>query len=82
MTLQDQYLDGRSARDAGQTSLDLARQRYKAGEDDLLALLRPQSACTNADRSAAQARETALASYATLVKAWGSGWVSVASAVE
>ena len=43
MTLQDQYLDGGSARDAGQTSLDLARQRYKAVEDDLLALLQAQS---------------------------------------
>ena len=71
-----------AARAAGQTSLDLARQRYKAGEDDLLALLQAQSAYTNADRSAAQARETALASYATLVKALGGGWVSAASAVE
>ncbi|MBY0582705.1 MAG: efflux transporter outer membrane subunit [Sphingomonas sp.] len=63
-----------AARLASQTSLDLARQRYRLGEDDLLALLQAQSAFTHADRAAAQAHEAALQAYATLVKALGGGW--------
>jgi NodT family efflux transporter outer membrane factor (OMF) lipoprotein len=63
-----------AARNAARTSLDLARQRYLAGEDDLLALLQAQAAYSGADRAAVQARETALEAYATLVKALGGGW--------
>lgn len=63
-----------AARAASRTSLDLANQRYRAGEDDLLALLQAQSAYSNADRAAAQAHEAALEAYATLVKALGGGW--------
>jgi NodT family efflux transporter outer membrane factor (OMF) lipoprotein len=63
-----------AAQVASHTSLDLARQRYKAGEDDLLALLQAQTAYSNADRAAALARQTALETYATLVKSLGGGW--------
>lgn len=63
-----------AARDASHSSLDLARQRYRAGEDDLLALLQAQTTYSNADRAALQARATALEAYATLVKALGGGW--------
>lgn len=63
-----------AARAASQKSLDLARQRYRAGEDDLLALLQAQSAYSSADRAALQAEESALEAFATLVKALGGGW--------
>ncbi|WP_295529540.1 efflux transporter outer membrane subunit [Novosphingobium sp. Chol11] len=64
-----------AARAASQISLGLARQRYQAGEDDLLALLAAQTAYSNADRAAAAARQAALETYATLVKALGGGWL-------
>lgn len=63
-----------AARSASRTSLNLARQRYKAGEDDLLDLLEAETAYRNADREAAQIRQTALETYATLIKALGGGW--------
>lgn len=63
-----------AARNAARISLDLARQRYEAGEDDLLALLQAQTAYSGADRAAVQAREVAFEAYATLVKALGGGW--------
>ena len=59
---------------ANAKSLDLARQRYQAGEDDRLALLQAQSAFANAQRAASQAHEAAFESYAALVKALGGGW--------
>lgn len=67
-----------AARAASQTALDLARQRYKAGEDDLLALLQAQSAFSSADRAAILAHQAALESYAALVKALGGGWPDAA----
>lgn len=63
-----------AARAASRRSLDLARQRYRAGEDDLLASLQAETAYSNADRAAAQARQAALETYATLIKALGGGW--------
>lgn len=63
-----------AARAASRTALDLARQRYQAGEDDLLALLQAQSSYSSADRNAAQAHEAAFEAYAALVKALGGGW--------
>jgi NodT family efflux transporter outer membrane factor (OMF) lipoprotein len=65
-----------AARAASQTSLDLARQRYKSGEDDLLALLQAQSSYSTADQAAAQAHEAAFEAYAALVKALGGGWTA------
>ncbi|WP_353226431.1 efflux transporter outer membrane subunit [Novosphingobium sp.] len=59
---------------ASRQSLDLARQRYTAGEDDLVVLLQAQSAFSNATRGAAQAHQAAFESYAALVKALGGGW--------
>jgi len=52
-------------------SLDLAEQRYRAGEDDLLTLLDAQSADAAADRSLTQARAQALEAYVALLKALG-----------
>lgn len=66
-----------AARAASRTSLDLARQRYKAGEDDLLAVLQAETAYSNADRAAAQGWQSALEAYATLIKALGGGWLEV-----
>jgi NodT family efflux transporter outer membrane factor (OMF) lipoprotein len=60
---------------ASTQSLELARQRYNAGEDDLLALLQAQSAFSSTERAAFQAREAAFEAYAALVKALGGGWV-------
>lgn len=68
-----------AARAASRTSLDLARQRYKAGEDDLLALLQAETAYSNAERAAAQVRESALEAYATLIKSLGGGWLDGSS---
>lgn len=59
---------------ASARSLDLARQRYQAGEDDKLALLQAQSAFANAQRASFQAHEAAFEAYAALVKALGGGW--------
>lgn len=63
-----------AARAASRTALDLARQRYKAGEDDLLAVLQAETAFSSADRAATQVRQSALEAYATLIKALGGGW--------
>ena len=62
------------ARDRAATALDLARQRFRAGEDDLLVLLDAQSRFNAADRAAAQARTQALQAWFALVKALGGGW--------
>lgn len=59
---------------ASAKSLELARQRFAAGEDDKLALLQAQSAFANAQRAASQAHEAGFESYAALVKALGGGW--------
>lgn len=59
---------------ANARSLDLANQRYQAGEDDRLALLQAQSAFANAQRAVFQAHEAAFEAYAALVKALGGGW--------
>jgi NodT family efflux transporter outer membrane factor (OMF) lipoprotein len=63
---------------ASARSLELARQRTLAGEDDRLALLQAQSGFANAQRAAAQAHEAAFEAYAALVKALGGGWVAQA----
>ncbi|MGY4395899.1 NodT family efflux transporter outer membrane factor (OMF) lipoprotein [Sphingomonas sp. UYAg733] len=65
--------DREAAASGSATSLDLARQRYRAGEDDLLTLLDTQSAYTEADRAAVQARQQALIDYVAVVKALGGG---------
>ena len=62
-----------SARAASAASLDLARQRYRAGEDDLLALLDAQLQFTTVDRGLVQAQQQAFVTYAALVKSLGGG---------
>lgn len=70
-----------AARAGSATSLDLAGQRYRAGEDDLLTLLDAQSTYSNADRGAVQARQQALEAYAALVKALGGGIADTAGSI-
>jgi len=62
-----------SAREASAASLDLVRQRYRAGEDDLLALLEAQLQFAAADRGVIQAEQQAFVAYSALVKALGGG---------
>jgi outer membrane protein TolC len=68
---QTALADRQAARDQSMQSLDLAEQRYRAGEDDLLTLLDAQSADAAADRSLTQARAQALEAYVALLKALG-----------
>jgi NodT family efflux transporter outer membrane factor (OMF) lipoprotein len=68
---QTALADRQAARDQSTQSLDLAEQRYRAGEDDLLTLLDAQSADAAADRALTQARAQALEAYVALLKALG-----------
>lgn len=63
----------------GQTAeaLDLARQRFRAGEDDLIVLLDAQSAYSAAERLSIDARAAELQALVSLYKALGGGWESV-----
>jgi outer membrane protein TolC len=58
-----------AAREASLEALDLARQRYRVGEDDLLALLDAQSRHTAADRALVEARRESATAYIALMKA-------------
>ena len=58
-----------AARQASAIALDLARQRYRAGEDNLLTLLDAQISYTTSDRTATDARAQAFQAYASLIKA-------------
>lgn len=64
--------DGATAQAA--VALDLARQRYQAGEDDLTILLDAQSAHSVAERASLDARVSELMAVAALYKALGGGW--------
>ncbi|SDD22011.1 efflux transporter, outer membrane factor (OMF) lipoprotein, NodT family [Sphingomonas sp. YR710] len=63
-----------AARDAQRTALDLAEQRYRSGEDDLLALLQARSAWEQADRAASDAGAQQALQAVALYKALGGGW--------
>jgi NodT family efflux transporter outer membrane factor (OMF) lipoprotein len=63
-----------AARAQSAIALDLARQRYRAGEDDLLAVLDAQSAYSESEQAALIARAAELNALATLYKALGGGW--------
>lgn len=63
-----------AARDHSAIALQLAQQRYRAGEDDLPAFLTATTRYNAADRAARNADLQALTAYATLVKALGGGW--------
>lgn len=53
---------------------ELARRRYRAGEEDLTALLQAELAQRAANRADLQARAAALQQFAALYKALGGGW--------
>lgn len=63
-----------AARAAASEGVDLVRGRYRAGEDDLTALLQAQLAKSAAERLEIQARSAELQQFAALYKALGGGW--------
>lgn len=69
-----QLADLDAARDASAKALELARQRYRAGEDDLLNLLDAQSDYSVTDQASLTARATQLTALVSLFKALGGGW--------
>ncbi|MDH0615400.1 MULTISPECIES: efflux transporter outer membrane subunit [unclassified Agrobacterium] len=60
-------------------AVDLARQRYQAGEDDLTILLNAQSAYSAAERASLDARVGELMAVVALYKALGGGWEAAVS---
>jgi NodT family efflux transporter outer membrane factor (OMF) lipoprotein len=70
--------DREAARQQTDEALTLARQRYRAGEDDLIVLLNAQSAYTVAEQQSIAARASTLAALAALYKSLGGGWESEA----
>jgi multidrug efflux system outer membrane protein len=62
------------ARAAAAEAVNLARRRYRAGEDDLTALLQAQTSFTAADRLNIQASVAELLQLTALYKALGGGW--------
>lgn len=71
--------DRNTARDRTAEALALARQRYRAGEDDLIVLLDAQSAFSAADTQAIDARAAELQAAIALYKALGGGWEAFAA---
>lgn len=69
----------REARDQARLALDLARQRYRAGEDDLIVLLDAQSAYSVAERQSIDAHVAELAAVVALYKSLGGGWEAAES---
>lgn len=65
------------AQRAGAEAVSLAKQRYTAGEDDLIVLLQTQSKASAADRLAILANATELQQLISLYKALGGGWQAV-----
>lgn len=63
-----------AARAAAAEAVELARRRYRAGEEDLTALLQAQIAYSAADRFHIQAEAARLQQLASLYKALGGGW--------
>ena len=74
-----QLADLEAARAASAKALELARQRYRAGEDDLLSLLDAQSDYSVADQASLTGRATQLTDLVSLYKALGGGWDETAS---
>jgi NodT family efflux transporter outer membrane factor (OMF) lipoprotein len=66
--------DREVARQQSDEALSLARQRYRAGEDDLIVLLDAQSAYTIAEQQSIVARADSLAALAALYKSLGGSW--------
>jgi outer membrane protein TolC len=63
-----------AALEESETALVLARQRYRAGEDDLTAVLEAQSAYSEAEQQSLAADATALSTLISVYKALGGGW--------
>lgn len=63
-----------AARADAATSLELARQRYEAGEDSRIAFSQAQIAYDEAERAALSAKGDAVAAHAAAIKALGGGW--------
>lgn len=70
-----------AARMAADEAVTLARRRYRAGEDDLTALLQAQSAFSAADRLRIVALAAELQQVGALYKALGGGWEAVDGAL-
>ncbi|RJF86191.1 efflux transporter outer membrane subunit [Sphingomonas cavernae] len=68
--------DRETARTQTAEALALARQRFRAGEDDLIVLLDAQSAYSAAERQSIDARIAELQALVALYKALGGGWES------
>ncbi|MDB5686821.1 MAG: RND-family efflux transporter, partial [Rhizorhabdus sp.] len=69
----DTLVQSAAARAALRSALDLARQRYRAGEADLIELLTAESASAAADRAATDAAAARAAQAIALYKALGGG---------
>lgn len=63
-----------AARQQSAEALELARQRYRAGEDDLIILLDAQSAYSTAERQSIDTVGAELQAFVALYKALGGGW--------
>jgi len=68
-----------AARAAAAEAVQLAQRRFKAGEEDLTALLQAQIAYSAADRLHIQAEAARLQQLAALYKALGGGWEAAES---
>lgn len=70
------------AHNAAAEAVELMRERYTAGEEDLTALLQAQVAFSASDRLLVQARAARLQQLAALYKALGGGWEAVEATVS
>ena len=62
-----------------ETAVDLARERYRAGEDDLIVVLDAQSTYSAVEQQSIAADAAVLTSLISLYKALGGGWESFES---
>ncbi len=62
-----------AARSQSATALELAKQRYEAGDDDRIAMLQAESAYAAADKAWVSTAQQSLEDYAALVKSLGGG---------
>ena len=72
-----QRRDRDTARSRAGQGLELARQRYAAGEDDLVTLLQTQSDYSSAEQAALSAQSSEMTALVALYKALGGGWEGV-----
>lgn len=67
-------IERQAARQDAAEALELARNRFRSGEEDLTAVLLAESAWASVDRAAIQAHAAELHQLAALYKALGGGW--------